>query len=209
VEGEIRYEGVEGEPSYLEMWNYYPGGGAYFSRTMGEMGPMAKLRGDSGWRGFLLPFNATGANGRPTKLEINLHLAGKGTVFLRKVKLVQMDTWFGAAASGAWWQDRTAGLVGGIGGALVGCLGSTLEYLAARGRARRFVMGAAKALTAVGVVTLVGGVVALSFRQPYGVWYVLLLGGALCAGIFPFRLRRYEARYREWELRRMTALDAA
>jgi hypothetical protein len=38
---------------------------------------------------------------------------------------------------------------------------------------------------------------------------VLLLAGILCALIFPFRLRRYEAQYRAVELRRMAALDAA
>jgi hypothetical protein len=208
VEGEVRYEGVEGTISYLEMWNHFANGGAYFSRTLGDGGPMGKLRGDSGWRPFMLPFNATGASGHPTKLVVNLQLAGKGTVYLRNVKVWQSSEWLAAPVAGAWWADRKAGLVGGIGGALIGCLGSAMEYLAQRGRARRFVLGTAKTLTALGVIASVAGLVALSVRQPAGVWYVLLLGGVLAAGIFPFRLRRYAAHYRELELRRMSALDA-
>jgi hypothetical protein len=91
----------------------------------------------------------------------------------------------------------------------VGTLGGYLEWSASRGRARRFVLGSARALIFIGVSATVIGLVAVALRQPYGVWYILLLVGVLCALIFPFRLRRYEAQYRELELRRMTALDAA
>jgi hypothetical protein len=207
VQGEVRYEGVEGN-GFLEMWNHFPGGGAYFSRTMGQGGPMGMLQGTSGWRGFILPFNATGANGHPLKLEINLRLPGKGTVYLRNVKLLQMSS-FGATQPGAWWSDRTAGWIGGVIGLFLGTLGSYMEWSASRGRSRRFVLAAARALIALGIVITIVGLIAISLRQPYGVWYVLLLAGILCALIFPFRLRRYEAQYRAVELRRMAALDAA
>ena len=39
-------------------------------------------------------------------------------------------------------------------------------------------------------------------------WFSLLLLGVLCVMIFPFRLRRYQQRYRELELRRMASMDA-
>ena len=60
LSGQIRYEGVDGT-GYLEMWSYFPGGGQYFTRTLGDEGPMMKLRGTAGWRAFALPFDATGA----------------------------------------------------------------------------------------------------------------------------------------------------
>ena len=59
--GEVRYENVEGT-GYLEMWNYFPDGKTYFSRTLGDSGPFQSLSGSCGWRSFTLPFyigNAT------------------------------------------------------------------------------------------------------------------------------------------------------
>ncbi len=205
VEGEVRYEGVTGD-GFLEMWNYFPEGGAYFSRTLGDTGPMGKLRGTSDWRPFVLPFNAQGAKSHPNKLVISLHLPGKGTVFLRGLKLVQM-TAFGLGQTGAWWSDRMAGWVGGIGGGLIGCVGSWMEWCARRGRSRGFVLWASKVFIIFGIASIAVGVAAVALHQPYGVWYGLLLVGLLCVGIFAVRLRGYQARYRELELRRMAALD--
>src|SRR4030095_8473993 len=49
------------------------------------------------------------------------------SVFLRNLKLVQSTSFDGAAMqTGAWWSDRTAGIVGGVGGALLGCLGALI-----------------------------------------------------------------------------------
>src|SRR5262249_16320224 len=53
--GQIKYENVEGA-GYLELWNYFPNGGQFFSRTLADQGPMMKLTGASEWRPFLLPF---------------------------------------------------------------------------------------------------------------------------------------------------------
>ena len=40
--GTVSYEGVTGT-GYLEMWNHFPGGGMFFSRTLGQSGPMGRL----------------------------------------------------------------------------------------------------------------------------------------------------------------------
>ncbi|CAN5160261.1 hypothetical protein BH23VER1_BH23VER1_03370 [soil metagenome] len=84
VAGEVRYEDATG---YLEMWNVF-GDERYFTRTLGETGPMAKLAGTSDWRPFMLPFNADPGM-RPDRLEINVVLPGGGTVELRGLKLYQ------------------------------------------------------------------------------------------------------------------------
>jgi hypothetical protein len=207
VTGEVRYDNVEGD-GFLEMWSHFGETVAYFSRTLGVAGPMAKLTGTSGWRAFTLPFNAKGASSRPTKLVVNVQLPGKGSVFLRNLKLVQSTSFDGATTQTSWWSDRTAGIIGGLGGTLIGCLGALLEWLAARGKAQRFVVNAVSVLIGTGVAFALGGLAAVALRQRYGVWYAFLLLGVLVVLIFPFRLRRYQDRYREFELRRMTSMDA-
>jgi hypothetical protein len=59
LRGKVRWEGVEGT-GYLEMWNHFPGGAAYFSGTLADIVPMAGLRGNGGWREVALPFSAVG-----------------------------------------------------------------------------------------------------------------------------------------------------
>lgn len=207
IVGDVRYENVAGD-GYLEMWNHF-GEQAFFSRTMGEFGPMGKLRGTSDWRPFILPFNATGTKAKPGKLVVNLHLPGKGVVYLRSFKLVQAKLTSAASPQqGAWWSERGAGWIGGIGGAVIGCLGSFMEMRAKRGRSRAFVLWACRALIGIGAAAMGVGLLALLSQQPYSVWYVLLLMGVLCVVIFPFRLRRYQDLYRQVELRRMSSLDA-
>jgi hypothetical protein len=208
VTGEVRYDDVEGD-GFLEMWSHFGETAAYFSRTLGITGPMAKLTGTSAWRTFTLPFNANGASSRASKLVVNVYLPSKGSVLLRNLKLVQSTSFDAATAhTGGAWSGRSAGIVGGVGGVLIGCLGAVIEWLAVRGKAQRFVVNAVRVLIGVGVASALGGFVAVALRQPYGVWYALLLLGVLVMVIFPFRLRSYQDRYREFELRRMTSMDA-
>ena len=207
MRGELRCENVEGT-GYLEMWSHFPGGGAYFSRTLGEAGPMAALHGTSGWRPFLLPFDATGATGEPERLVVNLHLEGRGLVELRNLELIRSPNAFTGVAS-PWWSGSSVGLIAGLGGALLGCLGSLAEWLVARGRARNAVLAGARIVIGLGIAAVIAGVIAAAAHQPAPVWYALLLTGALCVLILPFRLRRYEESYRAAELRRMTSLDTA
>ena len=203
VGGEVRHEGVEGD-GYLEMWNHF-GEAAYFSRTLGETGPMGKLRGTSDWRAFILPFNATGAKSKPTKLVINVQLPGKGVVYLRSPLVLAQ----GESISGAWWSDRTGHNAGGIAGGVIGLLGGLLGWLVSRGKARGFVFGLVWTMIGLGLITTVIGLLALTWRQPYSVWYPLLLVGVLSVVIFPICLHMCTRRYREIELRRMTSMDAA
>ena len=216
IKGEVKYDRVHGD-GYLEMWNFFPPlkpgmpEGQYFSRTLGVGGEMGKLSGIANWRAFTLPFDSTGASGSPTRLEINIFLPAKGTVYLGPVSLVEYTgSLLGAGVTNpnAWWSDRAAGLIGGIGGGTVGCLGSLLAWLAWKGLARRFVVVAAWLLIGLGVVSGLAGVVALTLNQPYVVWFPLLLGATLLLGIIPFRLRNYLKHYEDLELRRMAAIDA-
>lgn len=125
LSGQVRYEGVEGT-GYLEMWNHFPDGKMYFSRTLGDSGPMQSLTGSSGWRPFTLPFYIGDTSKmRPFKLVFNIVLPGRGTIFLGPIKLVQFEKGESAATIGAknaWWTDRTGGWIGGITGSVIGTI---------------------------------------------------------------------------------------
>jgi len=214
--GEVKYEGVRGD-GYLEMWNYFPPAkpgmaeASYFSRTLGESGEMGKITGTSNWRHFMLPFDRTGTSLTPSRLEVNLLLPAQGTVYLGPVKLVEYNGNFASAqsgAAGAWWPDWAGGLIGGIGGAVLGCVGGLLALLAGKGKAQSFVLVTLKLLIALGVLSLAIGFLAMGLRQPYGVWFVPLLLGVILLVILPSRLKQYQKSYTEAEVRRMTAIDA-
>ncbi|MFH1919407.1 MAG: hypothetical protein ABIP48_05900 [Planctomycetota bacterium] len=214
VEGEVRYEEVETQ-SALEMWNYFPNGGSYFSRTLAEVGPLKSIEGTSDWRTFCLPFFSQEGTGPPDRLKLNLMFGGRGTVYLEPVRLVQYTEGEDplAMASGsqtsadAWWNDRTGGLIGGIGGSILGCLGALMGILGGAGRARRFVMALAVCVTMFGVAALGLGIAALGLGQPYAVYYPLLLGGGISTVVFGGLLPVIRQRYQQAELRRMTAMD--
>jgi hypothetical protein len=207
LSGQVRYEDVR-TAGHLEMWNHFPNGGRYFSKTLAKTGPMRPLAGTSGWRPFVLPFFNDEHAPPPTRLTLTVVLPAGGRVDLGPLRLVQ----YGPAEdplvlSGDWWGDRTGGLVGGVAGGVVGILGSLLGWLGGTGRARRFVLGTTVTLIAAGIMTLGVGAVALTRGQPYAVYFPLLLVGGISAvvfaSVFPGLRKRYEAQ----ELRRMRALD--
>ena len=112
-------------------------------------------------------------------------------------------------ADGAWWDDRTGGMIGGILGTVVGCLGGLIGGLGGTGKARRLVLGLMKAAILAGVLLAAVGVTALVYSQPYAVWYPLLLTGVLCCAIMGSLLPVLRRRYEQAELRKMAAFDAA
>lgn len=209
--GQVRCEGVEGT-GYLEMWSHFPGGGAYFSRTLGESGPMAALTGTSGWRPFVLPFFNSIGNPPPERLVISVFLPAGGTVFLRSLELVQFaageDPLADFAGGRQWWTSSQAGALGGTFGALIGCIGAMMGWLVSKGRARRAVIATMTALIVLGILQLGLGAVSLAYSQPYHVWFPLVLGGVLDVALFGPLLFVARRRYQDIELRRMRALDA-
>lgn len=207
IRGQVRYEAVEGK-GYLEMWNHFPSGGRYFSRTLAASGPMQHLKGVSDWRPFVLPF-LIGSAKRPEKLVVNVVLPGKGRVWLGPLSLVQYEqNEDPLAASGQWWTNRHSGLFSAILGALIGCLAALIGILSSCGKARGLVLGLMKAMFVAGLACLVLAAVALVLSQPYGVYYPLLLTGLLLT-ILPIALiRSVRKRYEQIELRKMEAMDA-
>jgi hypothetical protein len=202
IEGTVRYEGVKGK-SFLEMWNWFTNGGFYFSRTLGDSGPMGNLEGSSGWRPFVLPFFSDDKVGTPTRLVLNVAFVGPGTVYLRDVKLYQLVD----GPHSRWLSEGTAGVIAGGGGVLAVLLGTLIGVFCGLGKWRRVVLAATVMLAGVGFVSLIVGIIALAFQQPWDIWLPpLLVGGILLTvsvGIFPVLRRRYE----QLELRKMAAMD--
>jgi hypothetical protein len=213
INGEIKYEGVEGV-GYLEMWNHFPAGKSYFTKTMASSGPLQNIQGSSGWRQFSLPFYVRDESGwlddRPERLELNVTLQGKGTVFIGPVTLVQEADSGGAKkrTDGAWWSRSFGNKLGAYLGSLIGILGGIVGWLGGNGKARGFVMVSLWSLLVFGLCSLATGVVAVILHQPYMVYYPLLLLGIISAAVSTSCIRTFRKRYEKAELRRMLAIDA-
>jgi hypothetical protein len=108
---------------------------------------------------------------------------------------------------GSWWSPQQIGLIGGIGGSVIGCFGALLGLLASKGKARNFVLTTMKIFIVLGILLTIAGFVAVVCKQPYAVWYALLLPGVILTLVFSLNLPSIQRRYDELEIRRMTSVD--
>ena len=214
VRGFLRYERVSGE-AYLQLDSHFGERGTFFTKTLAEHGPMRRLSGNSDWAPFALPFFVTSGDEQgdsvmvPSALTLSIHLPDGGSVYLRDVKLLQFaDNEDPLAIPYAWMDTRTAGLVGGIGGALIGLWAALIGVLASRGKGRGFAIVSANLLIGVGAASLVTGLLAVFFGQPYAVYYPFLLIGFLLVFIIGGMRRMLPQRYAAVELKKMEAMDA-
>jgi hypothetical protein len=205
VRGEVRTVDVQGA-GYLEMWTHFPDGNRYFSRTLADDGPLAKLAGSSE-RPFLLPFQSRPDAPAPTRLVINVVLPGAGQVELTDLHYVASLDASGASVPGAWWSERAGGWIGAGLGSVFGLAGGAIGLLVSLGRARGLAMTLLGALLAIGGAGLAAGLVALCVGQPYAVFYPLLLCGAIALPLALVGRRVAQQRYQADELRRMRAMD--
>ena len=91
--------------------------------------------------------------------------------------------------------------------AVAGCFGALLGWLAGKGKARNFVLTTIKTFIVLGIILTVAGLVAVVLKQPYAVWYALLLPGVILTLVFSLNLPMIQRRYDDLEIRRMTSLD--
>jgi len=204
--GEMKYENVHGNAitsssSELKLLSRIPpaaSGGDEHTENQS-----AFLEGTSNWQPyrFIIVGHRTfaGVPTGPTQLEVHLLLAGSGTVYLRPIKLLGL--------TGSWWSPQQVGLIGGIGGSVIGCVGALLGLLASKGKARNFVLTSMKIFIVLGILLTIAGFVAVVLKQPYAVWYALLLPGVILTLVFSLNLPSIQRRYDELEIRRMTSID--
>lgn len=211
VSGRVRYENVE-QPGYLEMWSVFPDKSRYFSKTLSPSGPTGTIHGTSSSREFILPFSSSARSGTPSKLEINLVLPAQGKVWISPLKLSQFEPteWADAmTAEGAWWGNRTANLMGAILGPLLGLMGALVGTLSGLGRGKTVCITICWFTLIFGVVSLVGGVVALVMAQPYAVYFPLLLLGVIGTVVMGSVLPTIRKRFSDIELRKMDSMDVS
>lgn len=88
LKGKVKYVGVA-KDAYVEMWSHFADDKAYFTRTLSEQGPTAKIQGDSDWREIALPFLSK-EDYLPTKLVVNVVVPGEGTIYLTTLTLTKL-----------------------------------------------------------------------------------------------------------------------
>jgi hypothetical protein len=155
----------------------------------------------SNWEPHQFTVKVPGQQIFPTQLELKFYLAGSGTFYLRPIKLL------GTAESSNWWTPEQGGMIGGIAGSIIGCFGVLIGVLASKGNARKFVLALTKSFIVLGIFLLLAGAVAAATKQPYAVYYPLLLAGFILAIVFSVNLPSIQRRYDELEIRRMTSVD--
>jgi len=200
VRGQVKYDSVVGD-GYLELWNDFGAKGKFFTRSLADFGAMRKLKGTSNWRKFELPFHAEPGM-RPEKLTLNVVLPGAGTVIVAQPTLATIDI------SNQWWTEQQAGLYGAIIGSLIGIMGAVIGCLAGLRRAKQLTLGLFGLNIVLGVIAIIIGAIAVLCRQPWHVYYPLLLVGIIDVGVLGGNLWNLLRRYRGDELRQMAAADA-
>ena len=199
-QSENYYNIIGEEGCALKLLTYFPPSAMGGDERIHE--DQFNLRGTSNWELYKFVVDRTEFESLPTKLELKLSFAGYGTVYLRPIKLL------GTVESSNWWTPEQGGRIGGIGGAVIGCFGGLIGLLAAKGKARNFVLATIKIFIALGVLLLIAGIVAIALSQPYAVWYSLLLPGFILTLVFSLNLPSIQRRYDELEIRRMASIDA-
>jgi hypothetical protein len=188
--------------AYIALWSHYAPeaqGGDLKSNSLSSV-----IEGTSNWKPQLFSLSRSlyvdGTPVLPVRVDLKISLPETGTVYLRPLKLM--------GRSQNWWSPQMAGLVGGIGGSVIGCLGGLIGILAGMGKGRRFVLATTTILIITGITLVVTGVVAVAMKQPYAVWYPLLLGGTILTFVLSINLYSIKRRYDDLEIRRMTSIDA-
>lgn len=109
-----------------------------------------------------------------------------------------------------WISEQSASVLGaavggGVGGILYGVIGGVCRVLAARGKARGFVLGYLAFLIVLGIAFLGFAVTAMVLDQPFHVWYIFALMGVVQLIVVPSILPSVKQQYRAFEQRRMDA----
>ena len=211
--GMVRYD-IEGE-GYLQLDNHFGESGTFFTKSLAPQGPLAALSGRSGWRPFVLPFYANSGDQSesgvmtPEALTLSVYLPGSGHAELRDVGLYQYAAGEDPLGGGASWVGGfTTTWIGVIGGCLIGLWGGFVGYLVPRGKARGFVIGSANLLVVAGIVVFFAGLYAIGTGQPYGIYYPLLMLGAILVFVVGWLRLGLPRRYEAVELKKMQAMDA-
>jgi hypothetical protein len=114
------------------------------------------------------------------------------------------QAWFATA----WFDPNLYAWIPGTAyGVVAAAMGGLVAWLVPRGRARGFILRAWFTVWAAAVALLIVGMVALINGQPWGVWYGLLLPGAIGTLVVGVNSLVILKTYRAVEERRVAAKD--
>ena len=92
-------------------------------------------------------------------------------------------------------------------GVAAGIVGSLAGVLAPRGKCKRLVMTLHFGLIVISIGLLGAGIIAFVDKQPYGVWYGLMLPGVIGTAVLGSLTHTLLVRYRQAEMRKSLASD--
>ena len=198
--GKIKYKDVTGD-GYLELQNYFPGQGMYFTRTLATDGFLGKIDGTSDWRVFQLPFFSKPGM-LPNKLIVKLvlpasRLASSGRVWLTPLKMEAIEPTETVNLEETPSSSFPWSLVAAILSGIVGVLGTLVALLAGNPALRRPAFFATMLLVPCSFAALLAGVVLWSQEAGQNVWYPSIVIGGIWVILFAataFVLRRKLAR---------------
>ncbi len=109
-----------------------------------------------------------------------------------------------------WFDNQTAGMIGGIIGTGIGILGALIGcsgwFFVSKGW-KKPVYAMFISVIAISSASLVTGIVALCVKQPYHVWYVFLLFGVIDIIVFGVFLLMARNLFMAREMKKMQAAD--
>lgn len=208
---------IVGQPAYFEMWTELDDGRRFFSKTLATVGPMKKLAGYAEGREIVIPASLEGSSQNAIAAELLLVMPSGGTVTLRKGGLVDLPGGLGslgqlAGGSSPWLPVWFGAVFGSVFGVLCGCLGAFYSYSFRTGKLWELMQLFPTVFGVLSAVVLVAGIVAVALRQPYHVWYPLVLIGALGVMLAPTlswqTKRQLPKESLSFEDRQMQAMDA-
>lgn len=208
---------IVGQPAYFEMWTELDDGRRFFSKTLASVGPMKKLAGTAERREVVIPASLKGSSQNAIAAELLLVMPSGGTVTLRKGGLVDLPGGFGslgqlAGGPNPWLPAWFGAVFGSVFGVLCGCLGAFYSYSFRSGKLWELMQFFPTVFGVLSAVILVVGIVAIALRQPYHVWYPLVLIGALGVMLAPTlswqMKRQFPKEASSFEDRQMQAMDA-
>jgi hypothetical protein len=201
MKGEIRCDALHGS-GFLEMWSYFPPAkpglpeARDFSRMRIDSPGTGTTRGPPDWHPFSLPFNRMGVSAPPVRLQINLVLGGRGTVYLGPIRLVQYvdeksyvdrdlgDVWIYGHTAHPWWSKHAAALATNL-GTIVFLGAAFLMGALCWKRARRgLVVMLLRIHIGLGALCGVAAIVALVQRQPFAVWLPLSFSALILTVVY-------------------------
>ncbi|MFN0134618.1 MAG: hypothetical protein ACKVS9_00705 [Phycisphaerae bacterium] len=110
-----------------------------------------------------------------------------------------------------WWTPMQGTFFGAFGGAgigvLLGTFGAIVGVYAARGKLGQWAVSVVVAVTALGVVTCVAGMIALAIGQPYHVYYPLMLIGGIASLVCGCNISTVRNAVRSCQQRKLAAAE--